>query len=102
MVREGGRDDDPHGGIAGQDDCPGGWSAAAEQYKPGHEPGENAIVALNSIVARGHPTRYLAGDRAYSNSKPEKFQLRARALGYDHVLDYRDDELGIRDSYEGA
>jgi hypothetical protein len=53
---------------------------------------------------RGHPTGWLAGDRAYTNTKPEGFppQLPARALGYDLVLDYRSDQLGVQDSYAGA
>jgi hypothetical protein len=73
---------------------------------PLHRPGAGispaAIVALASIVDRGHPTGFLAADRAYTHAVHDDFQLPARALGYDLVLDYRTDQLGVRDSYAGA
>jgi hypothetical protein len=71
-------------------------------HRPGVDPGPNAISALRSVVERGHPTRWLACDRAYSNARPENFQLPTRAIGYDLVLDYRTDQLGIQGSYAGA
>src|SRR5271166_236531 len=73
----------------------------APLHKPGTQPGRNAVVALRSIHERGHPAHYLAGDRAYSNAKPEDFQLPARALGCLLVLDYKVDQLGVQDSYQG-
>lgn len=69
--------------------------------QPGTRVGQSAIVALKSISSRGHPANYLAGDRAYSNAKPDVFQLPARALGYKLVLDYKIDQLGRQGSYEG-
>ena len=69
--------------------------------KPGTRVGQSAIVALASIADRGHPANYLAGDRAYSQSKPEDFQLPARALGYKVVLDYKIDQLGRQGSHAG-
>ncbi len=69
--------------------------------KPGTRVGQSAIVALASIAARGHPANYLAGDRAYSQAKPEDFQLPARSLGYKLVLDYKIDQLGRQGSYAG-
>ncbi|HVX18122.1 MAG TPA: hypothetical protein VHA73_08815 [Acidimicrobiales bacterium] len=74
----------------------------APLHKPGSEPGPNALRALTSIRDRGHPARYVAGDRAYSNAKPGTFQLPARALGYEPVFDYRDDQLGVQATHEGA
>ena len=73
----------------------------APLHKPGTEPGKNGIRALLSVRDRGHPAHYLAGDRAYSNAKPEDFQLPARALGYQLVLDYKIDQLGIQGSHQG-
>lgn len=70
-------------------------------HKPGHEVGQNAIRALTSIVDRGHLANYLAGDRAYTQAKPENFQLPARALGYLPVLDYKIDQLGLQGSEQG-
>ncbi len=73
----------------------------APLHKPGTEVGQNAVRALRSICQRGHPTNFLAGDRAYTQATPEHFQLSARALGYDLVLDYKIDQLGLQGSYEG-
>jgi hypothetical protein len=64
-------------------------------------PGESAVVALTSIGSRGHPAHYLAGDRAYTQCKPEHFQLPARALGYKVVLDHKKDQLGRQCSFAG-
>ncbi|HEX2040732.1 MAG TPA: hypothetical protein VHF47_13490 [Acidimicrobiales bacterium] len=74
----------------------------ASLHKPGHHPDEHGIRALASIKQRGHPSGLLAADRAYTNSKPENFQLPARAMGYRLVLDYREDQLGIQGSHAGA
>jgi hypothetical protein len=73
----------------------------APLHKPSHEPGKNATCVLRSIQDRGHPAGYVAGDRAYTNAKPEDFQLPARALGYSVVLAYGKHQLGIKDSYNG-
>ena len=70
-------------------------------HKPGRYPGRQAVRALASIQERGHPARLLAGDRAYSSAKPEDFQLPARALGYQQVVDYKVDQLGIQGNYAG-
>jgi len=55
-------------------------------HEPGAAAGKNAILGLKSLVERGHPVVWLAGDRAYPNSKPENFQLPARSLGYSCAL----------------
>ena len=73
----------------------------APLHKPGVEPGRNAVRALRSIHDRGHPADFLAADRAYTNAKPEDFQLPARALGYSPVLDYKIDQLGRQGSFAG-
>ena len=75
--------------------------AMAPLHKPSHDPGGNATRALRSIHERGHDARYLAADRAYTNAKPENFQLPARAMGYEVVLDYGKDQLGVQDSFNG-
>lgn len=73
----------------------------APLHKPSHAPGQNAAWALRSIHERGHPAGFLAGDLAYTNAKPEDFQLVARSYGYRPVLSYKTDQLGIQDSYLG-
>ena len=74
----------------------------APQHRPAHEPGKNAIIGLGSVNGRGHPAGRLAGDRAYTHALADDFQLPARSMGYEPVLDYRYDQLGIKDSYAGA
>lgn len=74
----------------------------APLHRPASEPGKNATVALASVQGRGHPAKWLAGDRAYTHALADDFQLPARAMGYDVVLDYRADQLGIQGSYSGA
>ena len=74
----------------------------APLHRPGVAPGRNAVIALSSIHERGYPAVWLAGDRAYSNSVPEEFQLPVRALGYEPVFKYREDQLGLQDSDGGS
>lgn len=73
----------------------------APLHKPGTNPGQNNVVALTDIILRGHPAYLLAGDRAYSQCKSEDFQLPARALGYQLVLDYKIDQLGLQGTHQG-
>jgi hypothetical protein len=70
--------------------------------RPGHRPGGAAVDVLRQAVDSGWPTGLLAADRAYNNSDPDTFQLRARALGFDLLFDYRDDQLGIQAEHAGA
>ena len=74
----------------------------APLHRPGVEPGRNGVEAIRSIHERGLPARYLAADRAYSNEQPENFQLPVKALGYDVVFDYREDQLGVKDGHGGS
>jgi hypothetical protein len=73
----------------------------APLHKPGHDVGANATRALRSVHDRGHPANFLAADRAYTNAKPDDFQLPVRALGYRPVLDYKIDQLGVQTSFGG-
>jgi hypothetical protein len=73
----------------------------APLHKPGQAPGRHAVAALRSAHERGHPAGFLAADRAYTQAKPEDFQLPARALGYELVLDYKVDQLGRQGNHEG-
>jgi hypothetical protein len=75
--------------------------AMAPLHRPGQEVGHNAIVALTNLRSRGHPAHWLAADRAYTSAKAEDFQLPARALEYDLVLDYKKDQLGVKATWAG-
>jgi len=70
--------------------------------RPGEDPGGTGARVLASAAARGHKTRWLGYDRAYTQALPERFHLPARALGYSPVMDYRADQLGIQASTGGA
>lgn len=71
--------------------------------KPGHNVGENGLKVFASTRARQHPAGAASGDLAYfPNSRPEKLQLPMRAMGYSLVFDYKDNQLGVTESYNGA
>lgn len=70
--------------------------------RPGEDPGGTGARVLASAAARGHKTGWLGYDRAYTQALPERFHLPARALGYQPVMDYRADQLGIQANTQGA
>lgn len=75
--------------------------AMSPLHRPGEQVGHNAIVALTNLRDRGHPAHFLAADRAYTSAKAEDFQLPARALGYDLVITYKKDQLGVKATWHG-
>ena len=70
--------------------------------RPGEDPGGTGARVLASAAARGHKPGWLGYDRAYTQALPERFHLPARALGYQPVMDYRADQLGIQANTGGA
>jgi hypothetical protein len=70
--------------------------------RPGQDPGGTGARVLASAAARGHKPGWLGCDRAYTQALPGRFHLPARALGYQPVMDYRDDQLGIQANTGGA
>jgi hypothetical protein len=70
--------------------------------RPGEDPGGTGARVLASLAARGHQPGPLGYDRACTQALPERFHLPARALGYQPVMDYRADQLGIQASTGGA
>ncbi len=70
--------------------------------RPGEDPGGTGARVLASAAARGHKTGWLGYDRAYTQALPGRFHLPARALGYQPVMDYRADQLGIQANTGGA
>ncbi|MGX4731982.1 hypothetical protein [Kitasatospora griseola] len=71
---------------------------------PGRRIGPNAIQALDALALLGLrlPVGLLAADRAYTDQKPAHFALPARRLGYQLVLDYKQDQRGIQGTHHGA
>jgi hypothetical protein len=70
--------------------------------RPGEDPGGTGARVLASLAARGHKPGPLGFDRAYTQALPGRFHLPARALGYQPVMDYRADQLGIQANTGGA
>ena len=70
--------------------------------RPGEDPGGTGARVLASAAARGHKPGWPGYDRACTQALPERFHLPARALGYQPVMDYRDDQLGIQANTGGA
>jgi hypothetical protein len=81
--------------------CPN-LAIGAALARPGEDPGGTGARVLASVAARGHKTGWLGYDRAYTQALPERFHLPARALGYQPVMDYRADQLGIQANTGGA
>ena len=88
--------------VAGEVPLPVLVVAMPPLHEPGREPGRNAVRALTNLRDRGHPAGRLAADNNYSAAKPEDFQLPARALGYDLLLNYRIDQLGVQAESKGS
>jgi len=71
--------------------------------KPGHNVAESAMIVLSSMADRNFYPAVAVGDRAYwSNSKAEKLQLPARALGWQNVNDYTKGQLGMQTGHGGG
>jgi len=70
--------------------------------RPGEDPGGTAARVLASVAARGHRAGHLGADRAYTAALPERFHLPVAAMGYQVVMDYRVDQLGIQANSGGA
>jgi hypothetical protein len=69
--------------------------------QPGRSPGGHGAQVLAGLAARGYPPGFLAADRAFSSAKPDEFQLRALALGYRPIYDYKKDQLGVQAEADG-
>ena len=81
--------------------CPN-LAAGLALTRPGEDPGGTGARVLACVAARGHKTGWLGYDRAYTDALPGRFHLPARALGYQPVMDYKIDQLGIQGSAGGA
>lgn len=67
---------------------------------PGKRVGPNAVHALTRLAAHGLslPAGLLAADRAYTDQLPAHFTVPARRLGYQLVLDYKQEHRGLQGS----
>jgi hypothetical protein len=62
---------------------------------PGSKPGLNAAAALAGIVDAGLPAGWVTTDLGYSQLLPENFALPVRALGFELMHMFKQDELGV-------
>ncbi|WP_414168816.1 hypothetical protein ACMATS_22340 [Streptoverticillium reticulum] len=65
---------------------------------PGKRIGPNAIHALKTLTPLGFPAGILAVDRAYTDQITAHFAEPARRLGYQLVLDYKQEHRGVQGS----
>jgi hypothetical protein len=70
--------------------------------RPGVDPGGMGTRLLASVAESGLKAGYLGADRGYTQCRPEHFHLRARALGYSPVMDYKAADLGVQANSQGA
>lgn len=77
-------------------------ATAMAMTRPGQDPGGTGARVLAYAAACWHKTSWLGYDRAYTAALPGRFHLPARALGYQPVMDYRADQLGIQANSGGA
>ena len=69
---------------------------------PGKRTGPNAVHSLTQLIPFGFPTGLLAADRAYTDQITEHFAQPARRLGYQLVLDYKQQHRGVQGTHQGA
>ena len=69
---------------------------------PGKRIGPNAVHSLAQLAPFGFPTGLLAADRAYTDQITEHFAQPVRTMGYQLVLDYKQQHRGIQGTHQGA
>ncbi|WP_405692665.1 hypothetical protein [Streptomyces sp. NBC_00057] len=69
---------------------------------PGKRIGPNAVHSLTQLAPFGFPTGLLAADRAYTDQITEHFAQPVRTMGYQLVLDYKQQHRGVQGTHQGA
>lgn len=69
---------------------------------PGKRIGPNAVHSLTQLAPFGFPTGLLAADRAYTDQITEHFAQPVRTLGYQLILDYKQQHRGVQGTHQGA
>lgn len=69
---------------------------------PGKRIGPNAVHSLAQLAPLGLPTGLLAADRAYTDQITEHFAQPVRTMGYQLVLDYKQQHRGVQGTQQGA
>ncbi|MEO9322286.1 hypothetical protein ABFT23_02270 [Nocardioides sp. C4-1] len=69
---------------------------------PGVNPAEAAISTFANVLHRGHQAGPVAGDILYTNQAAAKYQIPARRAGFDLVLGYGKDQLGVQGSHSSG
>lgn len=68
-------------------------------HRPGEIRGAGARL-MNSQKRLGCESGLIMADRAYNNAKPENFQIPIRKAGYQLVIDYKSNDLGLQSTYD--
>ncbi|MFJ2176941.1 hypothetical protein ACIOHE_29110 [Streptomyces sp. NPDC087851] len=69
---------------------------------PGKRIGPNAVHSLAQLTPFGFPRELLAADRACTDQRTEHFAQPVRTLGYQLVLDYKQQHRGVQGTHQGA
>lgn len=69
---------------------------------PGVDPAGAARRTFANVLHRGHQPGPVAGDILYTNQDPHKYQIPARQAGFDLVLGYGVDQVGIQGAHESG
>lgn len=69
---------------------------------PGNRIGPNAVRSLAQLAPFGFPRGLLAADRAYTDQITEHFAQPVRTMGYQLVLDYKQQNRGVQGTHQGA
>lgn len=69
---------------------------------PGKRIGPNAVHSLAQLAPFGLPAGLLAADRAYTDQTTENFAQPVRTMGYQLVLDYKQQYRGVQGTHQGA
>ncbi|MER6773951.1 hypothetical protein ABT389_29950 [Streptomyces bacillaris] len=67
---------------------------------PGKRIGPNAVHSLARLAQLGFPTGLLAADRSYTDQIAEHFAQPVRTMGYQLVLDYKQQHRGVQGTHQ--
>ena len=69
---------------------------------PGVDPAGAARRTFANVLHRGHKPGPVAGDILYTNQHPQKYQIPARRAGFDLVLGYGVDQVGVQGAHSSG
>ncbi|WP_144268312.1 hypothetical protein [Demequina sp. NBRC 110055] len=70
--------------------------------RPAHAPGKNLADSLACIKLAGLPLGHVTTDLGYSQQSPESYAGLVKGMGYDLVMMYKGNQLGVQHTYKGC